>query len=301
MFMTSPSKGTPGILSSMGMAGLTALIAVNFTHPIEVVKTRLQVSGKFSAGTFIKEEGFLALYKGIQAAWLREASYTSIKLGGYGPMKKLFGADKPDAPFILKFASGSASGCTGSIFGNPFDVCKTMQMADADGKRGTLLQLMRRMLKEQGIGGFYRGISANMARATVLNGTKMACYDSIKGVVTTKTGWDRKDVRCMFISAVGAGFFMTCTVAPFDMLRTTLMNQPTDRKLYSGFVDAAMKILKNDGPLAFYRGFFPIWGRFAPQAASPRARRPSAQAHGARRAGHSHEPHSASAPTAHRG
>ena len=181
-----------------------------------------------------------------------------------------FRRDKPkdslDAPFILKFASGSASGCTGSIVGNPFDVCKTMQMADAGGKQGTLPQLMGRMLKEQGIGGFYRGISANMARATVLNGTKMACYDSIKGVVTAKTGWDRKDVRCMFISAVGAGFFMTCTVAPFDMLRTTLMNQPTDRKLYSGFVDAATKILKTDGPLAFYRGFFPIWGRFAPQA-----------------------------------
>ena len=104
---------------------------------------------------------------------------------------------------------------------------------------------------------------------------------------------------------------MTCTVAPFDMLRTTLMNQPTDRQLYTGsverhlclsvsvslslslslfqispsmllkcfpvhysglvsfgssFADAATKIFKEHGPMAFYRGFFPIWGRFAPQA-----------------------------------
>ena len=57
-----------------------------------------------------------------------------------------------------------------------------------------------------------------------------------------------------------------CTVAPFDMMRTRLMNQPTDAKLYNGFADCFTKVLKNEGPLAFYRGFLPIWGRFAPQA-----------------------------------
>jgi hypothetical protein len=259
------NRGKPGLFPSMGMAGFTALIAVNFTHPIEVVKTRLQVEGTFSATTFLKEEGAFALWKGIQSAWLREASYTSIKLGGYGPIRKLYGAESPDAPFILKFAAGSTSGCLGSVVGNPFDVCKTMMMAESKTKV-SLLELMRRMLKEQGIGGFYRGMSANMARATVLNGTKMACYDKIKGIVTDKTGWGRKDPRGQFVSAIGAGFFMTCTVSPFDMLRTTLMNQPTDRQIYKGFADAAVQIFKEKGPFAFYRGFFPIWGRFAPQA-----------------------------------
>ena len=59
---------------------------------------------------------------------------------------------------------------------------------------------------------------------------------------------------------------MTCTVAPFDMVRTRLMNQPTDAKLYNGFIDCATKIAKNDGVLSFWRGFFPIWARFAPTA-----------------------------------
>ncbi len=34
------------------------------------------------------------------------------------------------------------------------------------------------------MGGFYRGIDANIMRAMVLNGTKMACYDQIKGMIT---------------------------------------------------------------------------------------------------------------------
>ena len=34
-----------------------------------------------------------------------------------------------------------------------------------------------------GMGGFYRGIDANVMRAMVLNGTKMGCYDQIKGMI----------------------------------------------------------------------------------------------------------------------
>ncbi|GMH65391.1 hypothetical protein TrLO_g12706 [Triparma laevis f. longispina] len=259
-----PSKGSPSALQSMGLACGTALIAVNFTHPIETVKTRMQV-GEFSFGIMMKEEGFAALWKGIQAAWLREASYTTVKLGGYGPIRDALGAKDKNAPFYLKFFAGSLSGSIGSVFGNPFDVMKTMMMSNS-GKQTPLPALMGQMYKDQGIGGFYRGITANIARACVLNGTKMACYDLIKGKVSESLGYSRKDVRCQFISATGAGLFMTCTVSPFDNMRTRLMNQPTDAKIYNGMVDCAKKTLQKEGPTAFYKGFFPIWGRFAPQA-----------------------------------
>jgi hypothetical protein len=55
-------------------------------------------------------------------------------------------------------------------------------------------------------------------------------------------------------------------VSPFDRLRTNLMNQPTDKKIYNGFVDCAVKTIKSDGVLSLWRGFIPIWARFAPQA-----------------------------------
>jgi hypothetical protein len=227
------------------------------------VKTRLQVNPGFSMSAMIKSEGAMSLYKGIAAAWLREASYTSIKLGAYGPIKDLLCGDRKDVPFVLKFSAGSASGAIGTMFGNPFDVLKTMQMA---GESKGVPALMGQLYKNQGMAGFYRGIEANVMRAIVLNGTKMACYDESKSFVVQQTGWNRKDLRTQFSAACVAGFFMSVTVAPFDNVRTRLMNQPTDAKLYNGFVDCCAKTLKNDGPMAFYRGFFAIWGRFAPQA-----------------------------------
>ena len=42
------------------------------------------------------------------------------------------------------------------------------------------------------------------------------------------------------------------------------MNQPADAKIYNGFTDCVMKMLKTEGPLGFYKGFIPIWSRFAP-------------------------------------
>lgn len=131
------------LLKQVGCAGGAAVITVTFIHPIDVVKTRLQVSGEAgragrnysqlgifgSVKVIAKEEGVAAFWKGINAAWLRESSYTSTRLGLYDPIKKAMGADA-NSGFALKFAAASAAGAIGSIFGNPFDVLKTSLMAN---------------------------------------------------------------------------------------------------------------------------------------------------------------------------
>ena len=218
-----------------------------------------------AVSSLLRKEGVLAFWKGIQPAWGREAFYASIKIGGYGPIRDAMGAGDKNAPFLLKFAAGATSGSVGAAVGNPFDVLKTMMQANK-GKGIPPTQLARDLLRNQGPTGFYRGLQANCTRAMVLNGTKMAVYDKTKGFVQEKTGLSRSDPRSVFMSSVVAGFFMTITVSPFDILRTKLMNQPVDKKIYNGFVDCAVKLVKEGGPLAFWRGFLPIWGRFAPMA-----------------------------------
>jgi len=183
------------------------------------------------------------------------------------PVRNLLGAgeDSPDAPFYLKFLAGALTGGVGSVIGNPFDVCKTLAQTNTD-KGTSLIGLVSNMMRDQGIAGFYRGVEVNIIRACILNATKMGVYDVTKGYVTETTGWSRKDIKTSFSSAFVAGFFMTVTVAPSDMIRTKLMNQPTDAKLYNGFVDCAQKIVAEGGVLSLWRGFIPIWARFAPQA-----------------------------------
>jgi hypothetical protein len=81
------------------------------------VQTRIQISTEYGKlgmmGTskkLIAEEGVLGLWKGVNAGWLREASYTSLRLGLYEPIKILFGASEKDTSFLKKFLAGSAAG-----------------------------------------------------------------------------------------------------------------------------------------------------------------------------------------------
>ena len=223
----------------------------------------MQVSGGGIGPTvsgIFKSEGFTSFWKGLPFAYGREISYTSVKLGAYAPVRDMMGANEPGASVVLKFLAGAITGGTGSIIGNPFDVLKTLAQANKD-KAVPITTLVGNMYKDRGIAGFYRGVQVNVMRACVLNATKMGCYDIAKGYVSEATGWSRKDVRTAFSSSFIAGFFMTCTVAPWDMLRTKLMNQPTDKKIYEGFTDCLVKTVKADGVLSLWRGFIPIWAR----------------------------------------
>jgi len=270
--MAPSNDAPPSLLKQVGMAGTAAVITVTFIHPIDVVKTRIQISPEYSAlgmiGTAKRtagNEGITALWKGVNAAWLRESSYTSLRLGLYEPCKIAFGCTTPESTtFLKKFAAGSAAGALGSLAGNPFDVLKTKLMASEKREAISLADTAKDLYKNQGIAGFYRGIDSNVARAMVLNGTKMACYDQMKGLVVSTTGLPKSHLAVQFLAAASAGFFMTCTVSPFDMVRTRLMNQPADAKIYNNALDCIVKIVKNEGPLVLWRGFIPIWSRFAP-------------------------------------
>jgi hypothetical protein len=89
------------------------------------------------------------------------------------------------------------SGGAGSLVGNPFDVLKTMAQANT-GKSDSLGKVVGDFYAANGLGGFFRGISANIMRACVLNATKMGVYDIVsfkhtmrRKVETTRnsTGW----------------------------------------------------------------------------------------------------------------
>eukprot|EP00980_Cylindrotheca_fusiformis_P011093 scaffold2553_cov138-Cylindrotheca_fusiformis.AAC.1 len=258
----------PSLLQSTALGGTAAMFAVNFTHPIELVKTRIQVSNDGLLRTCsltMRNEGITAFWKGIPWAYCREGSYTAIRLGAYAPVRDAIGAGAPNSPAYMKFFAGAITGAVGSVAGNPFDVLKTLAQTNKGESKG-LAALVSQMYRDQGLKGFYRGMNVNIMRAIVLNASKMGVYDVAKGQVVENTGWARNSPQTAFCSSFVAGFFMTCTVAPFDRLRTKLMNQPTNEKLYSSLGDCLVKTVRQEGPLSLWRGFIPIWARFAPMA-----------------------------------
>jgi hypothetical protein len=151
----------PNVLQSIALGGAACVLTVNFTHPLELIKTRMQVSGSSVANTttsLFRTEGVLALWKGIPAAWGREATYASIKLGGYAPMREALGANGKNAPFYLKVVAGALTGGIGSIIGNPFDVMKTLMQTNEGKSPIHFRTLVTKMYKDQ-VPFFVQGIN----------------------------------------------------------------------------------------------------------------------------------------------
>lgn len=157
----------------------------------------------------------------------------------------------------MKFAAGSLSGMIGSAVANPADLLKTRMQAQPPGEHHSLGWHVSDVYNNHGgFKGFYRGLMPTVIRATLLNGTKLGTYDTVKhGIIDG--GYLKDGKLCQFVASVFAGFFMTVVTSPMDNIKTRIMNQRGVQE-YSGITDCAMKMIKNEGGfIAFYRGFGP--------------------------------------------
>lgn len=69
----------------------------------------------------------------------------------------------------------------------------------------------------------------------------------------------RDGIPCHLTAAVAAGFCTTITASPVDVVKTRYMNSSPGE--YKGALDAAYRMLANEGPMAFYKGFVPSFTR----------------------------------------
>ena len=71
-----------------------------------------------------------------------------------------------------------------------------------------------------------------------------------------------------FIASFAAGFAAVVASNPVDVLKTRLMNDRVDSgvagRKYQGAIHCASVTLKQEGLMAFYRGFIPNWLRLGP-------------------------------------
>ena len=65
-----------------------------------------------------------------------------------------------------------------------------------------------------------------------------------------------------FIGGMGAGCFSTLGNNPFDVVKTRM--QGSQAHLYSSTMDCFVKILKQEGISAFWKGLIPRLGRVVP-------------------------------------
>jgi len=156
---------------------------------------------------------------------------------------------KVELNFIEKLFCGGAAGVTEILIMYPLDVVKTRAQI-AVGKTGGLLSTLSSMVRTEGIR-MYRGILPPIIMEAPKRAIKFAAN-------STYQPWFR-DVngRLSTAGATGAGTLAGVSeaffVVPFELVKIRLQDK-ANAGLYSGTGDAVVKIIKNEGVLALYKG-----------------------------------------------
>lgn len=206
-----------------------------------------------------KEEGLSALYKGLSPALLRQATYSSIRMGIYEPIRNVIAGDIPvnEIPFWMRTMAGGTAGALGIAIANPTELIKVRMQGDKLGTRypNGVVDAFRQTIKGEGVTGLWKGVGPNMLRAYIVNAAELASYDQAKTLLIDKAGLNPDSKATHLVSSLIAGVVAAVCSQPVDLVKNRYMNQPAGKDaLYTGIFDCFIKTAKREGVTGLYKG-----------------------------------------------
>jgi solute carrier family 25 oxoglutarate transporter 11 len=286
--------------------GLASMIAGYATHPLDLIKVRMQLQGEVAAVTslayalegkpvriamprigpvgmcmnVVQTEGIRALYSGVSASVLRQFLYSSTRIGLYEHLKMQWRDPRQQQqqgtglPLVKKVTAALLAGAAGAAVGNPADLA--MVRMQADGRLPSHLRrnyksvtdALVRMVRQDGLKSLWRGSATTVTRAMLVTAAQLATYDQITEAITLHK-LVPQGLATQVIASCSAGVLASMAATPVDVVKTRVMNQRIragEPPPYTGALDCAFKTVRSEGPMALYKGFIPTVTRQGPFA-----------------------------------
>ncbi|XP_016961756.1 mitochondrial 2-oxodicarboxylate carrier [Drosophila biarmipes] len=247
--------------------GCSGFLEILCFHPLDVVKSRMQIQGArpvpgevFYSGTLdaftkiYRHEGLLSLWKGIVPPICVETPKRGAKFLMYELLKPYFHFGAPHPTPLTHAMAGSLAGTLESFLVNPFELVKITQQANRE-KHLKTLSVVKYIIKHDGYGieGLYRGITALVARNAVFHFGFFGFYNAIKDWVPIS-----KDTTSELLQKVTIAGFASClacvTSVTFDMAKCRIQGpQPVKGEVkYRWTINTVRTTFREEG----FRGLF---------------------------------------------
>ena len=269
------------------IGGLSGMFATTCIQPIDCVKVRIQILGEAAKSgeksstnplavgrKIIAEEGVAALYKGLSAGLLRQATYTTARLGVYNYFFEKVKAEKGSVSFGEKFGISLLAGFFGAMVGNPADLIlirfqsdSTLPVEQRRNYKG-LGDAFVRIIKDEGFFSLWKGSTPTVFRALAMNAAMLTSNDELKERITKAKGLKKPDNLTVYTASAISGVLSAACSLPFDNIKTKFQKMkkgPDGLFPYSSFFDCFKKSVAKDGITGLWIGFFPTYcARIAP-------------------------------------
>mmetsp|Transcript_546 Transcript_546/g.1863 ORF Transcript_546/g.1863 Transcript_546/m.1863 type:complete len:354 (-) Transcript_546:249-1310(-) len=259
--------------------GVAGGISKTIVAPIERVKLLLQTqdanprikSGEIARYTGIvncfsrvaKEQGIGSFWRGNLANVIRYFPTQAFNFAFKDTFKNMFPKYDPSREFWKFFganvASGGAAGASSLLIVYPLDFARTRLAADVGkGKEREftgLFDCLGKTARRSGLLSLYQGFTVSVQGIIVYRGAYFGLYDTLKGILFENERDANVFAKWLVAQCVTAASGIISY--PFDTVRRRLMMQSgSDKKLYNGTVDCWVKIARNEGTNAFFKGAF---------------------------------------------
>uniref|UniRef100_A0A3B5AXY7 Calcium-binding mitochondrial carrier protein Aralar2-like n=1 Tax=Stegastes partitus TaxID=144197 RepID=A0A3B5AXY7_9TELE len=246
--------------SVAGAVGATAV------YPIDLVKTRMQ--NQRSSGSLVGElmykssfdcfkkvvryEGFFGLYRGLVPQLLGVAPEKAIKLTVNDFVRGKTRQKDGTVPLAAEIMAGGCAGGSQVIFTNPLEIVKIRLQVAGEITTGPRVSALS-VIKDLGFFGLYKGSKACFLRDIPFSAIYFPCYAHTKAYLSDEDG--RIGPAKMLFAGALAGMPAASLVTPADVIKTRLqVAARAGQTTYSGLVDCFWKILREEGPRAFWKG-----------------------------------------------
>lgn len=267
-----------------GIGGTTGVFV---TCPLDVVQTRLQssfvklnpvgISSSAAASStvnvgnsrfgflvysymkhMVKTEGFFSLYKGLIPNLMGIAPSRAVYFGVYTKSKAFLTSTHLANSSWTHMLSALAASWTVSTLTNPIWFLKTKFQLDlnATGKRPTILSLAKNIFKNEGIRGFYRGLSASYIGASETM-IYFVVYERLKLLLGSNEDGSNLAPLDYVCASFLAKSLATVSVYPHEVVRTRLRQESVKAqkdKIYKGFTQTLLKVYKDEKWSGLYGG-----------------------------------------------
>ncbi|KAF8638409.1 hypothetical protein AX17_002234 [Amanita inopinata Kibby_2008] len=220
------------------ISGIAGLIV---GYPLDTVKVRFQsplIAGKYhstfhAVATIIREERFIGLYKGITSPLTTAALLNGVVFASYRFLMKVQLENSDAIPTLTQIAlAGAGSGIVSSLVTTPTELIKILQQDQLIPTSSR--QIALQILKEEGICGLYRGITATALRdcgygayffayeATrrYFSGTPQSLNPSLLDNI--ESGMNNLSWPALLLAGGVAGVVGWVATFPFDVVKTRM-------------------------------------------------------------------------------
>jgi len=271
------------LLPKIVNGGIAGIIGVSCVFPLDLVKTRLQnqkvgPNGEKMYSSMLdcfrktyKAEGYFGMYRGSAVNILLITPEKAIKLAANDYFRHKLTRPDGSLPVQREMLAGGLAGLCQIVITTPMELLK-IQLQDAGRVKAQMkaagqstaslpkisaLSVTRELVAAKGIFGLYKGTGATMLRDVSFSVVYFPLFANLNALGPRKAPGSTESVFWWsFVSGMIAGSVSACAVNPADVIKTRLqlINKGAGDETYSGVVDAARKILRNEGPSAFFKG-----------------------------------------------